>query len=183
MWSPNSSRLKRIPFYKVVSIIEERCQSIVPHTLNKWASKVNAVVCPRPHGSHMVTLGSEVMGAVCLEGWADPNCSLCAVFPYFHPSSGSYPASILHTLPPQMSGSWNLNHKVIDAWWLPPPQSCHTTLPNDRKSCRSLQREEVGVKGVGGPVQSAPFCCDFHSIFSTDPTEEGVFYSFLRQFH
>lgn len=54
------------------------------------------------------------------------------------------------------------------------------------KRSKRLNREEVGVKGVGPPAQSAPFCCDIYSNFSalaTDPTEEGVFYSFLTQFH
>lgn len=120
---------------------------------------INVVFCSRSHGSHIVVC-EEVMwwDAICLEeGWAGANCSLFAVSPYFQPLRSNYLLSVRYPLPPQTSGSRNLNCKLIDAGRLKTTQSCPTTRQNNMKRSRRLTREEVGVKGVGRPCTKCYF--------------------------
>lgn len=191
MWPPDFSGLKRILSDKAVCILEKRCfANRLCHTLyNKWASNgkccLSRQVTWKSRGP--VVQWSDVTGAVVQR--KDEHRLTATffvfpyfVFPYFQPSKNNYPSRVLHPLPPPTSASRNLTYRVIDTWRLKPTQSYQTTM----KRSKRLNREEVGVKGVGPPAQSAPFCCDIYSNFSAlamGSTEEGVFYSFLTQFH
>lgn len=146
-------QIKKNSFYKAISILGKQWfVSLLSHTLcNKWALNDKCFLLLQvTWKSHSSVWRSDVMGCHLLRGrMSRANCSLFAVSPYFQPSRSNYLLSVLYSLPPQTSGSRNLNCKLIDAWRLKTTQSCPTTRQNNMKRSRSLTREEVGVKGVG----------------------------------